>query len=242
MAQPLLDASLGLVASGLACGAWAYAAMWPASQIFGRTLIAGSNPEEAALTYDDGPNGDTTLRLLDVLGQHNARATFFVLGGFTRQQPGIVRAIADGGHLVGNHTMTHPWLHVQSSARIRQELSDCNAVLEDTLGAPVGFFRAPHGARRPVVLRIARELGLTPVQWNVMALDWNPYPAATLVERIERGVDKNRRLGRSSNILLHDGGFLGLGQPRMPTVEATDQVLSRLAVRNIRPVTVDAWV
>ncbi len=69
---------------------------------------------------------------------------------------------AAAGHLVGNHTMTHPWLAWQSSARIRQELAGCNAILEDTLGVPIRYFRAPHGARRPAVLRIAHELGLTP--------------------------------------------------------------------------------
>ncbi len=242
MPAPLLDAGLGLAASGLVCGAWAYAAMWPASQIFGPTLIAGSNPKEAALTYDDGPNGDTTLRLLDVLARHNALATFFVLGNFTRQQPEIVRAIAQAGHLVGNHTMTHPWLHVQSATRIREELSGCNAILEDTLGAPIRFFRAPHGARRPVVLKITRELGLTPVQWNVMAFDWTPHPAVALADRVKRGVAQNQKLCRGSNILLHDGGFLSLGQPRMPTVEATDLVLTHLAAQKIAPVTVDAWV
>ncbi len=69
--------------------------------------------------------------------------------------------------------MTHPWLSWQSPARIREELAGCNAVLEDTLGAPVRFFRPPHGARRPIVLRTARELGLTrrPVEHHRLRLE-----------------------------------------------------------------------
>src|SRR5207244_3468160 len=83
-------------------------------------------------------------------------------------------AASAAGQLIGNHTVTHPWLAWQSAARIRQELAGCNAALEDTLGGPVHLFRPPHGARRPYVLRVARDLGLTTVQWNVMAGDWTP--------------------------------------------------------------------
>ena len=93
------------------------------------------------------------------------------------------RAIAASGHLIGNHTTTHPWLAWQSAARIREELSACNKALEDALGAPVHFFRAPHGARRPYVLRAARELGLIPVHWNIIAGDWVPIDPAVIVSR-----------------------------------------------------------
>ena len=79
--------------------------------------------------------------------------------------------------------MTHPWLAWQSAARIRQELADCNALLEDTLGLPICYFRAPHGARRPAVLRIARSLGLTPVQWNILPGDWKPVGPEEIAAR-----------------------------------------------------------
>jgi len=241
MPTPLALTAVGLAAAVAAGGLGTYAALSPGSQLFGRTLIAGPNPSEAALTFDDGPNGDTTLRLLDILARHNAKATFFVIGGFVRQQPGIVRSIHAAGHLVGNHTMTHPWLHMQSHARIREELAGCNAAIEDTLGEPVRYFRAPHGARRPYVLRFAKELGLTPVQWNIIAYDWNPHPAADLVARVERGIARNVSRERASNILMHDGGDTSLGANRTPTVEAVDQLLNSFRTKGIQPVRVDAW-
>jgi peptidoglycan/xylan/chitin deacetylase (PgdA/CDA1 family) len=236
---------LGASVAGLAAaasGLGTYASMSAGSQLFGRTLIAGNDPNEVALTFDDGPNGDTTLRLLDVLAKHGARATFFVIGGFVRRQPEVVRAVHAAGHVVGNHTMTHPWLHIQSHARIREELSGCNKAIEDVLGEPVRYFRAPHGARRPYVLRYAGELGLTAVQWNVIAYDWNPHPASALVARVERGIAKMQAKRRGSNVLMHDGWDRELGgADRMATVEAVDALLAGFAARKIRAVGVDAW-
>jgi peptidoglycan/xylan/chitin deacetylase (PgdA/CDA1 family) len=223
-------------------GALAYAALWPESEWFGRVVVAGRDANEIALTYDDGPNDEATERLLDVLARHEVRATFFLIGGFVRQRRELVRSIAAGGHLIGNHTMTHPWLAWQSAGRIREELAGCNAALEDALGAPVRYFRPPHGARRPYVLRVARELGLTAVQWNVMAGDWNPVDAATITARVSRGIARNRRKGRASNVLLHDGGHTGIGQPRLPSVEATDRLLSQYKSAGMKFVTPEAWV
>jgi peptidoglycan/xylan/chitin deacetylase (PgdA/CDA1 family) len=183
-----------------------------------------------------------TERLLDVLAQHSVRASFFLIGRYVRERPQITRAIAASGHLVGNHTMTHPWLAWQSPARIRQELTDCNNILEDTLGVPVRYFRPPHGARRPAVLGIARSLGLVPVQWNIIPKDWQPVGAEEIAARTIRGIARNQRRNRASNIVLHDGGQAGLGQPRLPTVEATRLLLRKYTLETgTKFVTVDAW-
>jgi peptidoglycan-N-acetylglucosamine deacetylase len=240
MTQPHFAAAI--LAASATAGTLVYAALSPQSQLFGKTVVAGRNPKQIALTYDDGPNDIATERLLAVLGRHDVHATFFLIGRFVRQRPQIARAIAAAGHLVGNHTMTHPWLAWQSDNCIREELTGCNAALEDALGQPVRYFRAPHGARRPYVLRTARELGLTPVQWNVMTGDWNPVSAETIADRAIRGVTRNRQRHRASNILLHDGGDRSLGAPRLPTVDATDNLL-RIYNKQTGTefVTVDSW-
>jgi peptidoglycan/xylan/chitin deacetylase (PgdA/CDA1 family) len=240
-APTITTAAAALTAAGLACGC-TYAALSPQSQIFGEVLIATRNPNEIALTYDDGPNDIVTERLLDVLARHNVRGTFFLIGRYVRERPQIVRAIAASGHLIGNHSMTHPWLAWQSSTRIREELAGCNALLEDTLGAPIRYFRAPHGARRPAVLRIARSLGLIPVQWNILPGDWMPITAEKIAARAVRGIKRNQQRNRASNIVLHDGGQAGLGQPRLPTVEATRLLLEKYAAQTgTKFVTIDSW-
>jgi peptidoglycan/xylan/chitin deacetylase (PgdA/CDA1 family) len=241
MQEPLVAATVAttLVTVG---GTLTYAALSAQSQLFGETLIASRNPNEVALTYDDGPNDIVTERILDVLARHEVRATFFVIGRYVRQRPQIARAIAASGHLIGNHTMTHPWLAWQSSARIRQELIGCNAILEDTLGIPVHYFRAPHGARRPIVLRIAREIGLIPVQWNILPKDWEPIGAEEILARTVRGITRNQKRRRASNIVLHDGGQKALGQPRLPTVEATELLVRKYNKQTgTKFVTVDSW-
>jgi hypothetical protein len=119
MTQIQLTTTAILAAATAAAGVLTYAALSAQSQFFGPVLVASRNPNEIALTYDDGPNDIATERLLEVLARHEVRATFFLIGRFVRQRPQIARAIAAAGHLIGNHTMTHPWLAWQSAASAR---------------------------------------------------------------------------------------------------------------------------
>jgi peptidoglycan/xylan/chitin deacetylase (PgdA/CDA1 family) len=232
-------AAVSTAAAGLAAGGYLYAGMWPTSQLFGRTILAGGDASEFALTYDDGPNDFCTEAILEVLARYQVRATFFVIGRFVRQRGELMRRIRAAGHLLGNHTMTHPVLLIQSPTRVREELAGTNAAIEDALGERVHYFRPPHGARRPDVLRTAHELGLTPVLWNAMGHDWKPTTAEAVLASLDKGIRRNLRSGRGSNLLLHDGGQAGIGQDRSATVTATELLLSRAA--NVRFVTVDAW-
>ncbi|MGD0648194.1 MAG: polysaccharide deacetylase family protein [Acidobacteriaceae bacterium] len=219
-----------------------YAALSPGSQLFGHTIIAGSDPNEVALTYDDGPNDAATDALLDLLARHNARASFFMIGRFVRQRPEIVRRVHAAGHLIGNHTQTHPWLSFLSSRVICEELRACNQALEDTLGAPVHYLRPPHGARRPMVFRAAEELGLKIVQWNAMGYDWQPISPERIVANVTRGREHAQRQATGANILLHDGHQQGIGADRTATVRATAALLDLFVHEGARTVTVDAWV
>ena len=217
------------------------AALRPGSQVFGRTLVYTRDPNQVALTFDDGPNDYATSALLDLFAQRDVRATFFMIGGYARQRPEMVRRVHAAGHLVGNHTMSHPWLSWQSPARVDEEIRTCNAVLEDILGAPVRYFRPPHGARRPAVFRTARELGLAVVQWNVMGHDWTQVGPDGILERLRRGMRRAAQAGRSSNVLLHDGSQHSIAQDRMDTVAAVRTLLETLPAEGKRFVTVDAW-
>jgi peptidoglycan/xylan/chitin deacetylase (PgdA/CDA1 family) len=232
--------SAGLI-TGLAAGGYAYAAQWPTSQIFGPTVLAGTDITEIALTFDDGPNDPYTLRLLDLLARYQVRATFFLVGNFVRSRPQIARALCEAGHLVGNHTMTHPSLLWQRPARVREELASCSAAIEDATGESVHWFRPPFGARRPDVLHTAVELGLKPVLWNVTAHDWDAKEADPLAVRIRSAAARNKRRGWGSNILLHDGGHKGIGTDRSVTLKATEMLLEAWSGTPTRMVTVNQF-
>ena len=196
--------------------------MSPTGQWYGRTftgLPRGS--KQIALTYDDGPNDPHTLRLLEVLAKHDVQATFFMIGRFVRERPDIALRVAQAGHVIGNHTFTHPLLIFESEPQTRIELEQCRAALTDAIGEHSALFRPPFGGRRPATLRIARELGLRPIMWSVTGYDWNAPPAAD----IEKKVSSQIRGG--DVILLHDGGHKEMGADRSQTVIATDNLIRR---------------
>ena len=227
---------LGLVLTGVATAgtvAAGYQSMAPTGQWYGRTFIGvARGTKQIALTYDDGPNDPHTLHLLDVLARQNVRATFFLIGRYVQQRPEIARQIAASGHVVGNHTFTHPVLIFKSAVEIGQEISGCRAALQDAIGEHSDLFRPPFGGRRPAVLRIARELGLEPVMWNLTGYDWNAPPAAVIEQKVAK------RIRGGDVILLHDGGHKFMGADRAQTVLVTDRLIQRYKAEGYEFVTI----
>jgi peptidoglycan/xylan/chitin deacetylase (PgdA/CDA1 family) len=220
-----------------AASAAGYQSMAPTGQWFGRTFDGlGRGSKQLALTYDDGPNDPHTLRLLEVLARHHVQATFFLIGRYVEQRPDIVRDLVKAGHVIGNHTFSHPLLIFKSERELRTQLDDCDRALTDAVGEHSNLFRPPFGGRRPAVLRIARQRGLEPIMWNVTGYDWN----ATSAEHIERKVTRQVRGGNV--ILLHDGGHRDFGADRAYTVTATDRLISRYQAEGYEFVTVPAMM
>ncbi len=244
MISPLaigISAGLGATAGlGLAAGGFAYAALWPGSQLFGSTLIAPPRPGELALTFDDGPNPDWTPRLLELLARREVRATFFLVGSYAQAQPALVQQIVAAGHLVGNHSWGHLNLALVSASRIDEQLCRANYTLEQITGAPVRYFRPPFGARRPEVLRVARRLGMVPVLWNAMTSDWKNPSADAIALRLQTKIDRLYRQGLAANIVLHDGSHSDPAANRAPSIAAAAQLIAHYQPTH-EFVTVDAW-
>lgn len=237
----LMEGIGALAAAGLAVGGCAYAAMAPGSQIFGDTLIAPRGRGQIALTFDDGPNPAWTPQLLDLLAKHRAHATFFLIGKHAMEEPYLTRYIAEAGHVIGNHSWSHPNLAITSPKKVMEELKETKHVLEHITGMPVKFFRPPYGGRRPDVLAAARDLGMRPVMWNAMTADWKERSADRIAQRLSDKIDALGRRGWAANVVLHDGGPEKLGIDREPSIEAAKVLLERyIGVR--RFVAVDAWV
>ena len=227
-------------ALGIAAGGYAYAAQWPGSNLFGRAMRAPRRPGELALTFDDGPNPAWTPQLLDELAEYDIRATFFMLGGRAQEQAVLVKRIVEAGHLIGNHSWSHPNLAYTSALEVRNELVQTKDVLEQLSGKPVRFFRPPFGARRPIVFRIARELGMTVVLWNAMTNDWNEPSADRIAAALIEKVDEQQGRGFATNIVLHDGGHREPQAAREPSVTAAKMLAARY-VDTHKFVTLEAW-
>jgi len=198
-----------------------YNTMAPQSQLYGQTFTG--NPQQArsiALTFDDGPNDPYTFQLLEILAKFDAKATFFMIGRYVDRRPDIAQAVVDAGHIVGNHTYSHPNLIFQSKWQVQDEIERCERALTDAVGDRHSrLFRPPFGGRRPTTLRNAKATGLTPVMWNVTGWDWN----ASSAQSIQRKVDAQIRGG--DVVLLHDGGHLQFGTDRSFTVKATSHLI-----------------
>ena len=217
MVELAITAATALTAASFA----GYHAMAPGSQVYGRNLVRGANPRQLALTYDDGPNDPHTMKLLEVLAKHDVRATFFLVGRYVQQRPELVRELVQAGHILGNHTLSHPNLIFRSELQTKIQLAECTRAIEDAAGQSPKLFRPPFGGRRPSTLRIARELGLVPVMWSVTGWDWEAKPAS-YVEGKVTGQVKGGDI-----ILLHDGGHRGLGADRSQTVIASENLIQR---------------
>jgi peptidoglycan-N-acetylglucosamine deacetylase len=228
----MLPTLIGLATA--AAAAAGYQSMAPTGQWFGRTFAEGMRgSKQIALTFDDGPNDPHTLKLLEVLAKHNVRATFFMIGRYVQQRADIARAVAQAGNVVGNHTFTHPLLIFESASQTRQQLADCHQALQDAIGEHSNLFRPPFGGRRLATIRIARELGLQTVMWNVTGHDWNAPPAAVIEKKVVR------QMRGGDVVLLHDGGHRALGADRAQTVIATENLIGRYRDQGYEFVTVE---
>lgn len=215
----MLIAALVAGAAALAAG---YQSMAPTGQWFGRAFCGSQRgSKQIALTFDDGPNDPHTMHLLDVLSKHNVRATFFMVGRYVKQRPDLAMEVSRRGHVVGNHTFSHPYLTFESAARVREELTTCREAIAAAAGEHSKLFRPPWGARRPVVFRVARQLGLEPVMWSVTGYDWNAPPAEYIAAKV------TSRIRGGDVVLLHDGGHKAFGADRANTVKAVDALITR---------------
>jgi len=232
--HPLLIAVPGALTTA---GVIAYGAVHPRAQLFGQTICRTASPRKLAITFDDGPNPAITPKLLDLLERHDAKATFFLIGRYVRECPELVRETIARGHLVGNHTETHPNLFRLTRREIRIELRLCHDAISSVLDSPPKWFRPPFGMRNPWVIPAARELGYRTVMWTLLPGDWKEGPAQWLIPRLQPIADHAQRsLGEGSNraaagtgdvLCLHDGAHRQMNGDRFRTLAALEHWLPR---------------
>lgn len=174
-----------------------------------------------ALTFDDGPSGKTTERLLDALGERNAHATFFIIGEQVEGQETLLRRMADEGHQIGNHTYSHCRLD-NTGAVGKRELERTEEKLRSILGGNEYWVRPPWGFASAETLR---ETGAPLIYWTLDTEDWKLLDADRVAERIV----KNVRDG--DIVLLHDS--------YATSVDAAIQAIDALSVKGFAFVTLE---
>ena len=181
---------------------------------------------EVALTFDDGPNPYYTAQILSVLQQYDVKATFFDVGYLVQDYPAIVEAEYDQGHIVADHSWSHPDLTRMSIDGVHSQLSAAAQAIHSAIGVYPTFFRPPYGNYNADVIQQAIALNLNTVMWNDDPRDWSLPGTGMIIDRA---------LGEAHNgsiILLHDGGG-----NRWQTVAALPTIITMLRARGYRLVT-----
>jgi peptidoglycan/xylan/chitin deacetylase (PgdA/CDA1 family) len=160
----------------------------------------------ATLTFDDGPDPETTPRVLDALAEHGVRGAFFLIGRRAAAYPGVVRRIAAEGHDVGNHTWSHRSLWLCGPRATRREVLDGHDAIAQAAGQPPRYFRAPWGMTNLAMFPLLGPLATPCVFWSVQPEGRRPAEPAQQVARCAR------RAGPGAIVDLHDAdGVPGAG-------------------------------
>ena len=183
---------------GAAACVVAWAVRGKSSSLLAPSVWKGPRSRRAiALTFDDGPS-ESTPRILELLADHNARATFFMCGANAARLPAIARLAAEAGHEIGNHSYHHSRFDFRAREFMHVDMEDAQRAIAAAAGVTPVLFRAPYGVRWFGLGAVQRELGLTGVMWIAIGLDWKLPP-----EKVAKRLLASARNG--AIFCLHDG-------------------------------------
>lgn len=137
-----------------------------------------------SISFDAAWGNEDTQQLIDILGQYDVTATFFVVGAWVDKYPESVKALADAGHEVMNHSDSHAHMSQLSSDQIVADLNACNDKIEAVTGVRPTLVRPPYGEYDDHVISTIRSMGMEPIQWDVDSLDWKDLPASEITQRV----------------------------------------------------------
>lgn len=184
-------------------------------------MTVDPNKKRVAITFDDGPNPETTLRALDILDKYEAKATFFMVGSSVQFYPDIVKEVLDRGHEIGNHTWDHKDLTTLSDADIKQEINATSEAIYQATGKVPATVRPPYGAHND---QSDQATGLPIILWTVDTRDWESHDPKAILQQIQNNTTD------SGIILMHD--------VHATTIDSLDAVLGYLKDQEYQFVTV----
>ncbi|MGG6311110.1 polysaccharide deacetylase family protein [Paenibacillus macerans] len=180
----------------------------------------GPEVKQVALTFDDGPDPRFTPQVLDALSREGVKATFFVVGARAKKFPGLLRRIHNEGHLVGNHSFSHPSFRNRSVKQFQTEILRTEKVIQRTIGYRPKLIRPPYGEIKEEQVQWAKKNGYKIVNWNVDSLDWKGLDKAKVKANVVNAV------GPGAIILHHAGG--GVGSDLSGTIQALPEIIAAL--------------
>ena len=154
-----------------------------------------------SLTFDAAWGAEDTQLLIDILGKYSVTATFFVVGDWVEKYPEAVKALADAGHEVMNHSNDHAHFNALTAQQIVDDLNACNDKIEAVTGVRPTLFRPPYGEYNDNVVSAVRSMGMEPIQWDVDSLDWKDLSAADITKRV------TTRVKPGSIVLFHNAAL-----------------------------------
>lgn len=174
------------------------------STVGGRELpiyCVDTKEKKVALSFDAAWGNQDTEKILEILKKHNLKVTFFMTGGWVKEYPDDVKAIAAAGHDLGNHSENHKEMSKLTKAEIKQELMEVHNRVKELTGAEMNLFRPPYGDYNNQLIKTAASCGYYTIQWSVDSLDWKNYGVQDIVERVLNHKD----LQPGAIILMHNG-------------------------------------
>ena len=154
-----------------------------------------------SISFDAAWGNEDTQQLIDILGRYDVKATFFVVGEWVDKYPESVKALADAGHEVMNHSNTHAHFSQLSTDEIIADVTACNDKIEAVTGVRPTLIRPPYGEYDDHVITAIRSMGMEPIQWDVDSLDWKELSAAEITERVTTKVQPG------SIVLFHNAAL-----------------------------------
>ena len=154
-----------------------------------------------SLSFDAAWGNEDTQTLIDILSKYNIKVTFFVVGEWVDKYPESVKALADAGHEIMNHSNDHAHFNSLSANEIVANINTCNDKIEAITGVRPTLFRPPYGEYDDHVISAVRGMGMEPIQWDVDSLDWKELPASEIAQRVTSKVQPG------SIVLFHNAAI-----------------------------------
>lgn len=172
------------------------------NNVYGKELpIQSAETEEkkAALTFECAWGHGNLDKILEILRRYDVRAAFFVTGNWAETYPQELQKIVQGGHDIGNHSMTHRNLKQLEEAEIKEEVMEAHQILTELAEKEIKFFRPPYGAFDDTILLTAKKVGYLTVMGSIDSMDWKDYGT----EEIIKTVMENKELQPGAIIRLN---------------------------------------